>query len=58
VFKMAVTRLGQIVHETLADSVPLALDVGIRDGRIKSGNLILPEAFGGGLTWGSALVRL
>jgi 3-oxoacyl-[acyl-carrier-protein] synthase-3 len=43
---------------TSAASVPLALDVGIRDGRIKPRDLLLLEAFGGGLTWGSALVRL
>lgn len=42
---------------TSAASVPLALDAGIRDGRIKQGDLLLLEAFGGGLTWGSALVR-
>jgi 3-oxoacyl-[acyl-carrier-protein] synthase III len=106
VFKMAVTKLAEIVEETLIDkglersevdwlvphqanlrliqatakklrfpmskvivtvgehgntsaaSVPLALDVGIRDGRIKPRDLMLLEAFGGGLTWGSALVRL
>jgi 3-oxoacyl-[acyl-carrier-protein] synthase-3 len=43
---------------TSAASVPLALDVGIRDGRIKPRDLLFLEAFGGGLTWGSALVRL
>lgn len=43
---------------TSAASVPLALDTGIRDGRIKPGSLVLLEAFGGGFTWGSALVRL
>jgi 3-oxoacyl-[acyl-carrier-protein] synthase-3 len=43
---------------TSAASVPLALDVGIRDGRVKPGQLLLLEAFGGGFTWGSALVRL
>jgi 3-oxoacyl-[acyl-carrier-protein] synthase-3 len=43
---------------TSAASVPLALDTGIRDGRIKPGSLILLEAFGGGFTWGSALVRI
>jgi 3-oxoacyl-[acyl-carrier-protein] synthase-3 len=42
---------------TSAASVPLALDTGIRDGRIKRGQLLLLEAFGGGFTWGSALVR-
>jgi 3-oxoacyl-[acyl-carrier-protein] synthase-3 len=42
---------------TSAASVPLALDVAVRDGRIKRGHLLLLEAFGGGFTWGSALVR-
>jgi 3-oxoacyl-[acyl-carrier-protein] synthase-3 len=37
--------------------VPLALDHGIRSGRIQRGQLLLLEAFGGGFTWGSALVR-
>lgn len=42
---------------TSAASVPMALDVGIRDGRIQRGQLVLMEAFGGGFTWGSALMR-
>jgi 3-oxoacyl-[acyl-carrier-protein] synthase-3 len=42
---------------TSAASVPLALDEAVRDGRIKRGQLVLMEALGGGLTWGSALVR-
>ncbi|MFW6020668.1 MAG: beta-ketoacyl-ACP synthase III [Guyparkeria sp.] len=42
---------------TSAASVPLALDVAVRDGRIKRGDVILTEAFGGGFTWGSALLR-
>lgn len=42
---------------TSAASVPLALDVGVRDGRIKRGQLVLMEAFGGGFTWGSILMR-
>jgi 3-oxoacyl-[acyl-carrier-protein] synthase III len=105
VFKVAVTKLGQVVDETLAAngldrtaldwlvphqaniriiqatarkldlpmervivtvqehgntsaaSVPLALDVAVRDGRIRRGELLLLEAFGGGFAWGSALVR-
>ena len=105
VFRVAVTKLGQVVDETLAAnglersaldwlvphqaniriiqatarklempmervivtvqdhgntsaaSVPLALDVAVRDGRIRRGELLLLEAFGGGFTWGSALVR-
>lgn len=43
---------------TSAASVPLALSVARADGRIKSGDLILLEAMGGGFTWGSALVRV
>jgi 3-oxoacyl-[acyl-carrier-protein] synthase-3 len=42
---------------TSAASVPLALDTAVRDGRIKRGEILLLEAFGGGFTWGSALVR-
>jgi len=41
---------------TSAASVPLALDVAVRDGRIKKGETLLLEAFGGGFTWGSALL--
>jgi len=43
---------------TSAASVPLALDESIRDGKIKSGQLVLLEGFGGGFTWGSALVKV
>jgi 3-oxoacyl-[acyl-carrier-protein] synthase-3 len=42
---------------TSTASVPLALDTGVRDGRIKPGDLLLLEALGGGVCWGSALVR-
>jgi len=42
---------------TSAASVPLALDEAVRDGRIKRGDVLLLEAFGGGFTWGSALIR-
>ncbi|MDX1460190.1 MAG: beta-ketoacyl-ACP synthase III [Xanthomonadales bacterium] len=42
---------------TSAASVPLALDEAVRDGRIKRGEILLLEAFGGGFTWGSALVQ-
>ncbi|MDH3508068.1 MAG: ketoacyl-ACP synthase III [Gammaproteobacteria bacterium] len=42
---------------TSAASVPMALDTGIRDGRIKRGDLLLLEAFGGGFTWGASLIR-
>lgn len=43
---------------TSAASIPLALDTAVRDGRIKKGELVLMEAFGGGFTWGSVLVRM
>jgi 3-oxoacyl-[acyl-carrier-protein] synthase-3 len=43
---------------TSAASVPLAFDVGVRSGKIKPGHLVLLEAFGGGFTWGSALIRM
>ncbi len=42
---------------TSSASIPLALDVAVRDGRIKRGELLLFEGFGAGFTWGSALVR-
>jgi 3-oxoacyl-[acyl-carrier-protein] synthase-3 len=42
---------------TSAASIPLALNVAIKDGRIKKGDLVLLEAMGGGFTWGSALIR-
>ena len=42
---------------TSAASVPLALDIAVRDGRIKSGQLVLLEGVGGGFTWGAVLVR-
>ena len=43
---------------TSAASVPLALDVARRDGRIKAGDLVMFEAMGGGFTWGAALARM
>jgi 3-oxoacyl-[acyl-carrier-protein] synthase III len=43
---------------TSAASVPLAFDVARRDGRIKSGDLVLLEAMGGGFTWGASLLRV
>jgi 3-oxoacyl-[acyl-carrier-protein] synthase III len=42
---------------TSAASIPLALAVAVKDGRVKRGNLVLLEAMGGGFTWGSALLR-
>lgn len=47
------------VHaNTSAASVPLALDVARKDGRIKPGDLVMLEAMGGGFTWGASLIRL
>lgn len=42
---------------TSAASIPLALDVAARDGRIKEGDVVLLEAMGGGFTWGAVVVR-
>ncbi|MFO7604530.1 MAG: beta-ketoacyl-ACP synthase III [Gammaproteobacteria bacterium] len=42
---------------TSAASIPLALDIAVRDGRIQRGETVLLEAFGGGFTWGSALLK-
>jgi 3-oxoacyl-[acyl-carrier-protein] synthase-3 len=42
---------------TSAASIPLALDVAVKDGRIKKGDLLLLEGIGGGLSWGASLVR-
>jgi 3-oxoacyl-[acyl-carrier-protein] synthase-3 len=50
---LTVDRLGN----TSAASIPLALDTAVRDGRIKAGEMVLMEAFGGGFTWGSVLAR-
>ena len=57
---MPMDKVVQTVAEhgnTSAASIPLALDVAVRDGRIKSGDTLLLEGFGGGFTWGSALVK-
>ena len=43
---------------TSAASVPLALDLAVRDGRIKRGDLVVLEAMGGGFTWGAAILRV
>ena len=43
---------------TSAASVPLALDQAVRDGRVKAGQHVLLEGFGGGFVWGSALIRM
>ena len=56
-------RPGQVIStvaqhaNTSAASVPLAMDAAVKDGRIKKGNLVMLEAFGGGFTWGAALLR-
>ncbi len=58
--KMPMERVVVTVQEhgnTSAASVPLALDTAVRDGRIQRGEMLLLEAFGGGFTWGSALLR-
>ncbi|NOX43904.1 MAG: ketoacyl-ACP synthase III [Gammaproteobacteria bacterium] len=58
--KMSMDRVVVTVGEhgnTSAASVPLAFDVAIRDGRIARGDIILLEAFGGGFTWGSVLMK-
>ncbi|HAJ91482.1 MAG TPA: 3-oxoacyl-ACP synthase [Gammaproteobacteria bacterium] len=58
--KMSMDHVVVTVDEhgnTSAASVPLALDTAVRDGRIKRGETLLMEAFGGGFTWGSALLK-
>ncbi len=57
---MPMERVIQTVKDhgnTSAASVPMALDVAVRDGRIQRGDTLLLEAFGGGFTWGSALIK-
>lgn len=58
--KMSMDQVVVTVNEhgnTSAASIPLALDAAVRDGRIKRDQILLLEAFGGGFTWGSALIR-
>lgn len=58
--KLPMERVVVTIQEhgnTSAASVPLALDVAVRDGRIRRGQSLLFEAFGGGFTWGAALLR-
>ncbi|MGH8372501.1 MAG: beta-ketoacyl-ACP synthase III [Gammaproteobacteria bacterium] len=58
--KMPMDRVILTIQEhgnTSTASVPMALDVAVRDGRVKRGQTILLEAFGGGFTWGAALIR-
>jgi 3-oxoacyl-[acyl-carrier-protein] synthase-3 len=57
---MPMDRVIVTVHKhgnTSAGSVPLALDEAVRSGKVQRGQLLLLEAFGGGFTWGSALIR-
>ena len=59
--KMSMDQVFVTVHKhgnTSAASVPLALDEAVRSGKIKPGQTVLLEAFGGGFTWGSALLKL
>ncbi|MDQ0139192.1 beta-ketoacyl-ACP synthase III [Cupriavidus necator] len=54
-------RMVATVHEhgnTSAASIPLALDVAVRDGRIRPGQTVLMEGVGGGFTWGAVLLRM
>jgi len=58
--KMSMDNVVVTVNEhgnTSAASIPLALDTAVRDGRIKRGETLLLEGFGGGFTWGSALIK-
>ncbi len=58
--KISTDQVVTTVHKhgnTSAASVPLALDTAVRDGRIKRGETLLLEAFGGGFTWGAALLK-
>ncbi|NTW58055.1 MAG: 3-oxoacyl-ACP synthase, partial [Nitrospirae bacterium] len=57
---MSMDKVVLTIHKygnTSAASIPMALDEAVRDGRIRENSLILLEAFGGGLTWASALIR-
>ena len=56
--RLAVGKTVDRHGNTSAASIPLAWDRGVRDGRIKPGQLLLLEAMGGGFTWGACVVRL
>ena len=51
------TKRREIYPAETSFSVPLALDTAVRDGRINRGETVLLEAFGGGFTWGSVLLK-
>jgi 3-oxoacyl-[acyl-carrier-protein] synthase-3 len=50
---LTIEKYGNISSAT----VPIALDKAVRDGTVQAGDLVLLTAFGGGLTWGSSLIR-
>jgi 3-oxoacyl-[acyl-carrier-protein] synthase-3 len=43
---------------TSAASIPMALDIAVRDGRVKKGDVVMMEGVGGGFTWGAVLARM
>lgn len=53
--KMLITL--DLIGNTSSSSIPIALDMATREGRLKKGDLLIVAAFGGGVTWGSALIR-
>src|SRR5205085_9633217 len=55
--KKVISTVGEHAN-TSAASIPLALYEGVKDGRVKPGQLLLLEAMGGGLTWGACMLRL
>jgi 3-oxoacyl-[acyl-carrier-protein] synthase-3 len=67
IIKAAAKKLGMPMERVIATvdehantssaSIPLALDTAVRDGRIKRGDMLLFAAFGGGFTWGSAMIK-
>lgn len=52
-----IIKTGALQANTSAATIPLALDAGVRDGKIKPGHLVLIDALGAGLVWGAALIR-
>lgn len=53
-----IIHTGHCQANTSAASIPLALDAGVREGKIKEGHLVLCEAFAGGYAWGANLIRM